>query len=373
MLGVTDPLTGARRQEVRGGFRTDLEAWQARCAREGERDGRVGSIGRDVTVEAWVNLWIDSRVRARESTTVARQAALRLYIAPHLGHVPLRDLTITHVEAWVRTLMATRSERFADATRTTRATLSPGTIKNAHDLLNAALAAAAAVENGYIQRNVARRVSLPEVKRHAEIGWTAAHAQRFIDGIRDNDLEALWLLALLAFMRPGELRGLHRSDMRLERGIIDIQHTAASGAGRRPMLNPPKTRHSAAPISPPQPCIDALYRHEERQRFIYRHNPAAMPDLVFPGRASNGTLAEYTLNRRLTDLCKEMGLPHVTPHDLRHVGATLAIRAGADPAVVSRMLRHHSTAFTLDVYVESTMRDMEQAGAALVNFITKQA
>ena len=67
VLVVTDPLTGSRRQEVRGGFRTDLEAWQARCAREGERDGRIGSIGRDVTVEAWVALWIDSRVRARET------------------------------------------------------------------------------------------------------------------------------------------------------------------------------------------------------------------------------------------------------------------------------------------------------------------
>ena len=45
---------------------------------------------------------------------------------------------------------------------------------------------------------------------------------------------------------------------------------------------------------------------------------------------------------------REIGLPGLTPHELRHTAASLAISAGAHVEVVQRMLGHASAAMTLD-------------------------
>ena len=44
------------------------------------------------------------------------------------------------------------------------------------------------------------------------------------------------------------------------------------------------------------------------------------------------------------------GLTDVTPHDLRHTAASLAVASGATVKSVQRMLGHASAAMTLDVY-----------------------
>jgi integrase len=47
---------------------------------------------------------------------------------------------------------------------------------------------------------------------------------------------------------------------------------------------------------------------------------------------------------------KTAGLIDVTPHDLRHTAASLAVASGATVKSVQRMLGHASAAMTLDVY-----------------------
>ena len=45
-----------------------------------------------------------------------------------------------------------------------------------------------------------------------------------------------------------------------------------------------------------------------------------------------------------------IGMPGLTPHDLRHTAASLAVQAGANVKALQRMLGHASAAMTLDVY-----------------------
>ena len=47
-----------------------------------------------------------------------------------------------------------------------------------------------------------------------------------------------------------------------------------------------------------------------------------------------------------------IGEPRLTPHELRHTAASLAIKAGANVKAVQRMLRHASAAMTLDHYAD---------------------
>jgi integrase len=45
-------------------------------------------------------------------------------------------------------------------------------------------------------------------------------------------------------------------------------------------------------------------------------------------------------------------LEHMTPHDLKHTAASLAVSAGANVEVLQRVLGHKSAAMTLDTYAD---------------------
>ncbi|WP_231916550.1 tyrosine-type recombinase/integrase [Microbacterium sp. LKL04] len=57
--------------------------------------------------------------------------------------------------------------------------------------------------------------------------------------------------------------------------------------------------------------------------------------------------------------------PRVTPHDLRHTAASLAISAGANVKPVQRVLGHSSGAMTLDTYADLFDDYLDNVAAAL--------
>lgn len=59
-------------------------------------------------------------------------------------------------------------------------------------------------------------------------------------------------------------------------------------------------------------------------------------------------------------------LPKLSLHGLRHTHATLALRAGVHPKVVSERLGHASVSFTLDVYTDA-LPDMQETAAGMVS------
>ncbi len=56
-------------------------------------------------------------------------------------------------------------------------------------------------------------------------------------------------------------------------------------------------------------------------------------------------------------------IPKITPHDLRHAAASLAVSSGANVEVVQRMLGHASAPMTPDVYADLFDRDLDAVAA----------
>jgi integrase len=52
-------------------------------------------------------------------------------------------------------------------------------------------------------------------------------------------------------------------------------------------------------------------------------------------------------------------VPRITPHDLRHAAASLAVSAGANVKAVQKVLGHASAAMTLDTYADLFDDDLE--------------
>ena len=57
--------------------------------------------------------------------------------------------------------------------------------------------------------------------------------------------------------------------------------------------------------------------------------------------------------------------PSVTPHDLRHTAASLAISAGANVKAVQRMLGHAKASMTLDTYADLFDTDLDAVAVEL--------
>ena len=60
-------------------------------------------------------------------------------------------------------------------------------------------------------------------------------------------------------------------------------------------------------------------------------------------------------------MVEAIGVPHLTPHGLRHQYATAARDAGIDMDVISKNLGHASVAITNDIYAHLTSEVMEEA------------
>src|SRR5215207_2299429 len=68
-----------------------------------------------------------------------------------------------------------------------------------------------------------------------------------------------------------------------------------------------------------------------------------------PGRASRYEISTF-VGDVFDPAARDAGLEGLTPHELRHTAASLAVSAGANVKAVQHMLGHASAAMTLDVY-----------------------
>jgi hypothetical protein len=62
---------------------------------------------------------------------------------------------------------------------------------------------------------------------------------------------------------------------------------------------------------------------------------------------------------------RAIGEPGLTPHELRHTAASLAIKSGANVKAVQRMLGHASAAMTLDRYADLFDDDLDEVADRL--------
>jgi integrase len=167
---------------------------------------------------------------------------------------------------------------------------------------------------------------------------------RFLDGIRGDRLEALYIAAAGTGLRQGELLALRWQDIDLERRELTVRHTLQRGAR---VLAEPKTPQAHRTLRLPVALAAALADHRRR------HVVLRLSGYVFT--TSNGSsLDSRNVTRYLQRHLERLGLPHQRFHDLRHAFATLLIESGEELGVVSRILGHADYGTTADVYAHLT-------------------
>ena len=81
-----------------------------------------------------------------------------------------------------------------------------------------------------------------------------------------------------------------------------------------------------------------------------------------------GHLTHGVVYKKFKRIMKNIGLPEVRFHDLRHTYATAALQAGDDAKTVQEALGHFSVSFTLDTYGHITERMKAESASRMERF-----
>src|SRR3712207_4541430 len=134
---------------------------------------------------------------------------IRNHIKPALGHRKLKNLAPDHVQYFYQSKLD--------------AGLAPGTVRLMHGILHKALEQA--VKWGVVSRNVCRAVTPPKPNPEEIRPLDAEQSKRMLEASRGNRLEALYILAITAGLRIGELLALKWEDVDLETGALRVRRT----------------------------------------------------------------------------------------------------------------------------------------------------
>ena len=135
---------------------------------------------------------------------------------------------------------------------------------------------------------------------------------------------------------------------------------AVTEVGRDFIYGTPKN-HSRQSVPFPTFLTDMLERHSAGK---------ARGDIVFTapmgGALSNRNWRRRNFERAMAELVEaHPEITPLTPDDLRHTAASLAISVGANVKAVQRMLGHASAAMTVDVHSDLFDDDLDAVGEAL--------
>ena len=167
-------------------------------------------------------------------------------------------------------------------------------------------------------------------------------------------------------MRRGKVLGLSWADIDFDGYRLSVRRSLISSDYEIKVSepNPEKGRRIVA-LDPAM--VAALCDHQGRQlleRAAMAGDWANELDLVFT-REDGSPIHPQAFSEMFERHVTASRLPKLSLREVRHTHATIALRAGVHPKVVSERLGHASVAFTLDVYTDS-LPDMREAAASLI-------
>jgi integrase len=166
-----------------------------------------------------------------------------------------------------------------------------------------------------------------------------------------QNLYPLFLAAVLTGARQGELLGLTWKALDLMLGAMAIQQTFYR-VGKEQVFKQPKTDNSSRSINLPPILVEELRQVRRDQDERRRHFGPQYEDhdLVFCQENGKPLHGRNLTRRDLKQILKRAKLPGIRFHDLRHGRATLGLKNGEHPKIVSEILGHSSVAFTMQTY-----------------------
>lgn len=359
-----DPKTGKRRQgsETVRGTRKDAEKRLREILAEIDRGAFAPPA--KMTVGEYAEDFLAKYEADHPAGTTAETARYLLtrHVIAELGGLPLGKLTPYHIDQ-LYTRMREPKEKGGKG-------LSTRTVRYVHVLLKAALERA--VDLGLLPQNPAARVKPPKLKKRKRVvPLTDEEKARFLEAVRGDRHENLFIVALGTGMRLGELLSLTWDQVDFAAGTLTVVNLH-DDEEEDDAFQEAKTENSKRSI----PMFPEVYRALKDQRArLAQEKLAAGPlyedrGLVFPNVVGRPSCPKNVRRRHYKPALERAGLPRETHfHALRHTFATSLLRRGVDVKKVAAWLGHKDAGFTYRVYHHYIPEKLEPGEAERLNAI----
>jgi integrase len=263
------------------------------------------------------------------------ESAWRIHVKPVWGTTRVADVDPAAVERWIATMR-----------KTSGATVVIGAYGVLAGILDDA------VKSRRLAANRSRGVeNLPHKTGKRRVYLTVDDVARL--AVESGQHRALVLTLAYTGIRWGEAVALRVRDVEFLRRRLSV-HANAVQLGVKHEVGPTKGR-VARSVPVPQFVLDELAVQCEGR---------SLDDLVF-GDGDNYLLRPKSSNGWFTRAVKSAGVQAITPHDLRHSCASIAVSSGVNVLALSRMLGHKSAKITLDTYADLFDTDLDAVAASL--------
>jgi integrase len=371
VIRVTDSA-GVSKSRWVGGFPTEAAAKRARDEAR-IAAGRGEFVDRStLTVQAYLTQWLLAHALEVKPRTRAGYAHLiTTYVTPRIGRIRLQALRPADLSALYRELMESGGRGGTP--------LSARTVEYVHAVLRKAFADA--VRNDQVlTSNPAERAKRPRKEQAAAVVmWTAQDLASFLTTTQGHRLHGYFRLAAYTGARRGELMNLRWGDVHLgdEHGqgaFVRLRGTVSVIDGVRVEGTTKGGRERSVSIDAGTAAVLTEHRLRQEAERALAGTSWVGGDHVFrrelgePLFPDTPTALMAKLQRQHNTAAVQAGtppLPVIRLHDLRHLHATLLLKAGVPVHVVAARLGHADPAITLRVYAH--VLD-DQASAAATTF-----
>ncbi len=337
--------------------------------------GHAAGYRKGMTLRDFLQKWLAEYAlpRVGRRTYERYLTIVERHLVPALGELPLEALSAGDIQSYyARALASGRLDG--------RGGLSPSTVHHHHRVLRCALQRA--LRWGLLIRNPALMVD-PPVRPRREIRiLEEGEMARLLGTLEGRSVYLPTVIAAGTGMRRGEILGLRWGDLDLERGVLRVARSLSQTKGGL-QVRPPKTSRGRRQVDLPAFVTAALLAHRGKAAGATSvgkglapsqsgetaettaGSPIARDDLVITLRDGrpwppDSFSAEFARQLKLA------GLPRIRFHDLRHSHASLLLRLGVHPKIVSERLGHTTVGFTLDTY-SHLLPSMQAAAASEVD------
>ena len=279
-------------------------------------------------LQSWFELY---SINLRESTRAGYKTNINKHISPRIGHLKMKQVSAPIIDKLYGDLI--------------KSGLKPATVRYVHRTLSVALETARGY--GIIDKNPAKdTITKLSGKSETPEPYTLEQTQVLMGQVAGTQWEMIVALGCLYGLRRNEVLGLEISKIDLEKGVFKVDEqlpfNLPADTLRLQGLAPTKSKERTLPITDlTRPLFERQIETVEKQKQMMTQAGQTYYDNGLLIAQPNG--APYrpdTLSVRWSRLLKELGLPHIRFHDLRHTAATNMHELTGDFYTVGEILGH---------------------------------
>lgn len=339
-----DTISGKRRQKwiTVKGTKRDAEKRLREFLYQLDTGGFVEPVKKNLAefLEQWLRDYAAINTAPR---TYERYVELvRYHLAPGLGSIPLISLNPHHIQTYYGNALQT-------GRRDGKGGLSARTVHHIHRLLFEALKYA--VKYNMIGRNPAEAADPPRPEFKEMTCADADGVNRLLQTVKDSYYYPLLFTVVYTGLRRSEILALRWQNVDLDMATMSVTDTLHHMKDGRFIVRQPKSKHGRRNIALSPALAILLREHKAKQAELKKALGLELQDGDFVFAHPDGSLLRPdSISHGFRKIAARAGLPALRFHDLRHTHATLLLKQGVHPKIVSERLGHSSIAITLDTY-----------------------